>query len=173
MNRQDKEQVIASLKKEFAKSSASFLVKYSGLTVAQMADLRRKLRKEGGALQVAKVTLIERAVDDIPEVKEMSSLLGNQIALVFAQQEPPAVAKVLYEFSKKNEQLRIVGGCYESSLLTEEAVKIFASLPPRPILLAQVCGTLKAPLSKLARTLNMVLLNPVLVIKQIEKKKSS
>ncbi len=173
MNRQEKEQVIESLKSDFQKSNASFLVGYKGLTVTQMADLRNKLREHGGLLQVAKVTLIKRAVSEVPKVEGLGSLLGDQVALVFVQNEPPTIAKVLCDFSNEFEQLQIVGGFYESSVLTDEAVKIIAKLPPREVLLAQIGGTLKAPLSRLAFIANLLLTKPLIVLKQIEKKKSS
>jgi large subunit ribosomal protein L10 len=173
MNRQEKEQIIESLKNGFQKSNASFLINYKGLSVAQMADLRKKLRQHGGSLRVAKVTLIKRAVDEVPAVEDLESLLGNQIALVFAKKEPPAVAKVLCDFAGEVEQLKVVGGSYESSLLTDEAVKMFAKLPSREVLLAQVCGTLQAPISKLAFIANALLKKPLVALKQVEKKKSS
>ncbi len=173
MNRQEKEQVIESLKSDFQKSNASFLVGYKGLNVAQMADLRKKLREHGGSLYVAKVTLIKRAISEVPEVEGLDSLLSDQVALVFVQNEPPAIAKVLCDFSDKYEQLRVVGGSYESSVLSGEAIKVIAKLPPRELLLAQMCGTLKAPLSRLAFIANVLLTKPLIVLKQIEKKKSS
>ncbi len=172
MNRQEKAQVIESLKNNFQKSSASFLVGYKGLTVAQMADLRKKIRNEGGVLQVTKVTLMKRAVDETPEIEGLRSLLGNQIALVFTQAEPPAVAKILSDFSKDHEQLKLVGGFFESSVLTEDSIKQIAALPSREVLLAQVGGTLKALITKLAQVLNIMLVKPLMVLKEIEKKKS-
>lgn len=172
MNRQEKEQIVASLKNNFEKSNASFLVGYKGLTVAQMADLRRKLRQEGGALQVTKVTLMKRAVDETPEIQEMRPLLGDQIALVFTENEPPAIAKILFDFSKDHEQLKLVGGFFESSVLNESSIKKIASLPPRDVLLAQVAGTLKAPITKLAQVVNAMLTKPLIALKEIEKKKS-
>lgn len=171
MNRQEKAQVIESLKSDFEKSSASFVVGYRGLTVSQMAELRKRLREQGGLMHVAKITLAKRAIKDIASVEGFGSLLGDQLAFVFVQDEPPAIAKVLCDFSDEYEQLKVVGGMCDSSLLTQETIKTFATLPSREVLLAQVCGTLKAPLSKLGYILNMLLVNPLLVLKQIEKQK--
>lgn len=173
MNRQEKEQVIESLKTDFGKSSASFLVGYKGLTVFQMAELRKRLRKQGGSLHVAKITLIKRVVKDIPSVEPISSLLGDQTALVFVRDEPPAIAKILCDFSEECEKFRVIGGVCNSLLLTENTVKTFALLPSREVLLAQVCGTLKAPISKLGYILNMLLISPLLVLKGIEEQKKS
>lgn len=172
MNRQDKTKVIESLRNEFQNSNASFLVGYRGLTVFQITDLRKKLREQGGKLHVAKVTLIKRALDEVPEVEGLRSFLGDQIALVFSKNESTAVAKVLSDFSKEFEQLQLIGGSLESSILDADSIKQIASLPSRDILLAQVCGTLKAPISKLAFVLNALLSKPLIVLKEIEKKKS-
>ncbi|MGE0206263.1 MAG: 50S ribosomal protein L10 [Candidatus Babeliales bacterium] len=172
MNRQEKKQMIDTLKNDFEKSNASFLVGYKGLTVSQLADLRKKLRPEGASLHVAKVTLMRRAIADIPVSNELSSLLGGQIAVVFAQKEVPSVAKVLSDFTKETETFSLIGGYFESSVLSQDSIKQLASLPSREVLLAQVCGTLKAPISKFAQVLNTILVRPLVVLKEIEKKKS-
>jgi large subunit ribosomal protein L10 len=157
MNRQEKQQIIEAIKSDFQKSTASFLVGYRGLTVAQLTDLRKKLRENGGALHVAKVTLIKRAIDGVPTVEGLRTFLGDQIALVFSQNEPPAIAKVLSDFSKEFEQLKIVVGSFESAILDENTIKEIASLPSREVLLAQLCGTLKAPMSKLAFVVDAII----------------
>jgi large subunit ribosomal protein L10 len=173
MNRQEKEHVIESLVSNLAKGGASFLVNYRGLTVSEMSDLRKKLRKDGGKLQVAKVTLIRQAVKGVSVVEGLNSLLGDQVALVFAHDAPPAVAKTLYNFSKEHEKLKIIGGCFESSVLTEDLVKEIATLPSREVLLAQLIGTLNAPITRLVQVLNAVITQPLIVLKEIEKQKSS
>ena len=94
------------------------------------------------------------------------------MALVFARKEPPAIAKVLSNYAKEHEKLTLVGGCYESLILTQEEIKKFAKIPSREILLAQVCGTLNASITKLAQVLNAILIRPLVLIKEIEKNKS-
>jgi large subunit ribosomal protein L10 len=171
MNRQEKAQIIETLKSDFENSPASFLVDYKGLTVSQMAELRKRLRKHGGSMHVAKITLVKRALQGVPHDEEFDSLLGDQLAFVFVQKESPAIAKVLCDFSNECGQLKIVGGMSDAALLTQEAVKVFASLPSREVLLAKVCGTLQAPLSQLVYILNGLIEKPLLVLKQIEKQK--
>lgn len=161
MNRQEKQNVIESIKNDFEQSSSSFLVGYRGLTVAQLTELRKKLREKGGTFHVAKITLIKRAIDAVPQVEGLRSYLGDQIALVFSKNEAPVIAKVLADFSKEFEQLKLVSGTFESSVLDAEAIKRIANLPSREVLLAQVCGTLKAPISKLAFILNVLAERPV------------
>jgi large subunit ribosomal protein L10 len=173
MNRQDKEQVVQSLQNELKTSQASFLVGYKGMTVAQLTDLRRKLHEVNGSFQVAKVTLMERAIAQTPSVDGLQSYLGDQIALVFAHKESPAVAKILFTFAKGNEQLKLIAGCFEQTVLAPDKIKVLASLPPREILLAQVCGTLKAPTHKLVMMLNLMLVRLCIVLQQAAEKKKA
>jgi large subunit ribosomal protein L10 len=171
MNRQQKEQVIASLQNEFQQSNASFVIGYRGLTVSQLSDLRKKLDAAQGTLQVAKITLIKRAIANKSN-EGVGSYLSDQVALVFAKKESPAVAKILSEFAKEHEKFKILGGSYESGLLTKEQVELFARIPAREVLLAQLCGTLKAPLMTLACLLNNVVAGLPRALQEVQKKKS-
>lgn len=151
MNRQEKEQLVQTLKQEFKSCEASFLVDYKGLTVAQLGDLRKKLRAQSSDMLVAKVTLVKRAVAQDANVNVLTPFLQNQVALVFVRKnESSAVAKTICDFTQ-NSTLNVVAGYYDSVLLDSKAVKQFAKLPPREVLLAQVAGVLKAPIAKFAR----------------------
>ena len=173
MNREEKEQVVSSLKSELQNNQAAFVVGYKGLTVAQLTDLRRKLHQGGGAFQVAKVTLMERAIEESPSVAGLKSYLGDQIGFVFAQKDSPAVAKVLFSFAKENEKFKLIAGCLEQQILTPEKIRAVASLPPREVLLAQLCGTLKAPSHKLVMMLNLMVVRVCFVLQQAAEKKSA
>lgn len=173
MNRQEKNELIESLKKAMQTNQASFLVEYKGLDVEHMMSLRQMLREQGGTVKVAKVTLVRRAIEEVPELKGLQDYLHNQIALVFSQSEPPAIAKILYDFSKENQALQIKGGCFESRVLSQEAVKELATLPSREVLLARICGAIQAPAAQLVSTLNGVMVQLVWVLDEMQKKKSS
>ncbi len=154
MNREQKEFLVQNLKENFSTNNAAFLVKYKGLTVVNMQNLRKQLRSCGGKLKVAKGRLIKLAVEQIPGVQDLDPFLKDQIAVVFVNNEPSAVAKVLYNFSKEVEALDIVAGYAESRICPKELVVTLAALPPRNILLAQLCGLLQAPIANLARALD-------------------
>lgn len=173
MNRQQKENVVETLKHDFENSQASFLVGYKGLNVAQVLKLRKQLRQQGGSFKVAKVTLMKRVVKDMPAIEKLTPFFKDQVALVFAHHESPAIAKLLYDFAKENHQLTVLAGCMDSMLLSKETVKILASLPSKEVLLAQVCGTLKSPITGLVYVLNMLILRLMFVLKKIEEKKAS
>jgi large subunit ribosomal protein L10 len=171
MNRQQKENAISNCKQLFSESQAAFLVNYKGLSVARMQELRRTLRETNGSLKVTKANLMRIAVDDINGIDGFKAQLNDQIGLVFAKGDVPSVAKKLSEFSKKYASLKRLSGVFESRVLGAKEIELLASLPSREVLLAQVAGTLKAPITNLARVLNQVLLSPIYAIKQIAEKK--
>lgn len=174
MNRQEKAHVVESLKTDFLNSNASFVVRYRGLTVAQLSSLRKKLYEHGGSLQVAKVTLIKRAVRDLSKIDMIEPLLQEQIALVFTKENDSSViAKTLHDFSKENESLGLLGGIFDSTVLQAEDVKILASLPSREVLLGRLCATLKMPIVRLAVVLKTLIARPVIALKELEQQKVS
>jgi len=173
MNRQQKELVVEDLKKGLLSCPATFLVVYRGLNVEQMQKLRSDLRSKGGLLKVAKARLMKRAVEGGEGISDLAPFLRDQIGMVFAQQEVADVAKILSDFAKSNESLELVAGVFESKVIAKEKVAQIASLPPRDVLLAQLCGTLNAPMAGLARALNMMVLKLLFALKQLEGQKKN
>lgn len=171
MNRQEKETVITGLKKNFADSVGLFLIGYQGVTVAQLQRLRSSLRKNQGQLKVAKVRLVKRAIEGLPGSDELAPLLKEQVALVFVGKESPAIAKVIYDFSKEVEALKVVAGYLDEHVVPASMVTRIASLPSREVLLAQVCGTIKAPMSRCVGVFSSLQHKLVGVVKQIEQQK--
>lgn len=171
MNKQQKEVVVSSLKENFSQNEASFLVNVKGLTVEQSESLRKKLREKGGRLQIVKVRLMKRALNEVEGVRVLEPYMKEQIGVVFAPQGVPAVAKVLSDFSKDNEKFKIIVAAMEASLLTAHEVRSLASLPPRPVLLGQVIQAMQAPLVGLVFMTNQMMAQLVTIIEQVEKKK--
>jgi large subunit ribosomal protein L10 len=171
MNRQQKSDMIDSLKQRISESQAAFLVGYRGLTVVQMQELRKDLRSKGGSLQVTKARLMKIAVHGKSEADMLTPHLHDQIGMVFASNDVAGIAKTLNDFAKNHQALKLIAGCMESRLLDSQAVARIASLPSREVLLAQLCGTLKAPTVGLATVLNQVILKLMWTLKQIEETK--
>lgn len=171
MNRQEKETVITELKQDFANSEGLFLIGYRGMTVAQLQRLRSSLRKNQGQLKVAKVRLVKRAMEGLPGSDELAVHLKEQVALVFVEKESPAIAKVIHDFSKEVGALTVVAGYLDEQVVPAETVTRIASLPPRPVLLAQVCGTIKAPITRCVGVFAGLQRKLVMVVKQIEQQK--
>jgi len=172
MNRQQKESMVALLQENLSSSTASFVVGVDGMSVEQLQSLRRQLRQEGGKLQITKVRLMKRAVEHVGSVDGFNLYLKNQIGLVFAEKEIAPVAKLLCTFAKTHEQLKVIGGCMDASLLDASMINMVASLPPREILLGQLAGTLQAPITGLAVVLHQMIARLAYVLKAIEEKKA-
>jgi large subunit ribosomal protein L10 len=165
MNRQQKESVVELFRKDFLANKGTFFVNYSGLTVVQMQQLRRQLREKGGALKVAKMRLVKRALVNVEGVEGLLSYCKNQVGVVFAYNSS--------EISKKNESLGLVAGCVDAQLLDRTAISRIASLPSKEVLLAQLCGTLNAPLNSFVCGLNSVIVKLLVALKEIEKQKQA
>lgn len=149
MNRAEKQNVIESLQNDFSKNNATFLVGVKGLSVTQIQALRKDLRPQGGKLKITKARLMKIAANNAKE-DILDSFFKDQIGVVFAGSEPSAIAKILYNFAKQNEALKIVAGSVEKQLFDKQLIVRIAQLPSKEVLLAQLCGTLKAPIAKLA-----------------------
>lgn len=171
MNRQEKSQVVQMLGEDLEVSKAVFLVAYKGLAVEQLQALRKGLRGAQGTLKIAKARLMKRAAIQA-SVDQLSPLLKDQIGLVFARNEVASVAKILRDFAKNNEHLKLVGGVLGRSLLDAVSVDRLAQLPSREVLLAQLLGVMNAPVSNLVRLLNLLIVRLLLVLKAIEGIKS-
>ncbi|HZW61485.1 MAG TPA: 50S ribosomal protein L10 [Candidatus Babeliales bacterium] len=168
MNRQQKAEVVDLLKDNFSNSQASFLVGFKGLTVAEMQNLRAELRKQGGRLKVTKARLMKRASEGGKCNEELAPFFKGQVGLVFATKESPAIAKVLFDYAKDHQAFHIVAGCLEDKFLDKSSIARIATLPSREVLLAQVAGTIKAPISGFVTVLNMQMLRLLWTLKKIE-----
>ena len=155
MNRQEKAQLVESLKHDFSKSNALFWINYQGLSVNQLQSLRAGLRKENGKLKIAKVRIVKRALGELSDTQDLVPQIKDQLGGVVSNGEANAVAKVLYDFSKKNEALQIVIGRFENKVLDKDGIKFLATLPSREVLLARLCGTLLGPITNLAVVLKL------------------
>lgn len=156
MNREQKTRVIQSLRKDFEGADAAFLVGVQGLTVSQMQALRKDLRGANSRLKVAKARLMRRAVDGLEGVDQLGNHFKTQVGLVFVEKEAPAVAKVLRNFAKENEALKLVVGFFDNQVYDRQSIERIAMIPSREILLAQFAALLKAPVAQFARVLQQV-----------------
>ncbi|MBU1007535.1 50S ribosomal protein L10 [Candidatus Dependentiae bacterium] len=172
MNRQQKEAVVADFKEMLSSAEATFLVRYRGLSVADMFSLRTALRGSGGKLKITKARLMKIATQGIDGIEPFKDDFKDQIGLVFALDQPSPVAKQLVEFAKGRDALQIVSGFFESKVLTKEEVEFFASIPSREVLLAQLAGTLQAPVASFASVLNMLVLQLLYALKQVAEQKA-
>ena len=156
MKKQQKQAAIDNLEARFSGSQGAFLVNFQGMSVAQLKTLRFALGDKGGSLKVAKNRLAKLALKDVSNCQGLDSLLVGQLAYVFAQGAITSVAKVLVDFAKKNDKLKVVAACSESKIYDARSVAVLASLPSREVLLSQLCGTLNAPVILFALAIKAV-----------------
>jgi len=154
VKREDKQRVVDDLHSAWLQASAGVVTHYRGLTVAEMGDLRRRLRQHNVSLQVVKNTLARRAAEGT-EFKAAEELFSGPVAIAYGS-DPVGMAKAISEFAKEHESFEVKGGLLEGKFIDPQGIKALASLPPREVLLAQILGTMQAPLGAFVRTLSEV-----------------
>jgi len=147
--RADKVAVVNEVRDRLEAADGALLTEYRGLTVAQLAELRRELAAAGGDYKVYKNTLVRLAVADGPRAG-MQDLLTGPTAIAFVQGDVSAVAKALRDFARGNPDLVVKGGIVGTGLLSAAEITRLADLPSRDTLLAQFAGALSAPLQQFA-----------------------
>jgi len=151
-----KQEMVTALSAQLAGAPTVFVTDFTGLSVARITDLRRKLRAAGVEYVVVKNTLVRRALTDAQR-PGIEPHLAGPTALVLGGADPVAPAKVLTEFAKEHEKPAIKIGLVEGKTVTADQVKQLAALPSRPELLAQLGGTLQSPMASFVGALNGLL----------------
>jgi len=151
MDRAHKAEAIETLKGVFADSGAVVVTHYMGLTVAEMTDLRGRLRQEGAQLKVVKNTLAQKALGgSIGEAGD--ALFKGPVAIAFAA-DPVSAAKVATQYAKDNDKFTVIGGFMGQQVLDKSSVTALATLPSLDQLRAKIIGLLQAPATKIAGVL--------------------
>ncbi len=128
---------------------------YQGLTVGEMTDLRVKARESNVHLRVVKNTLAKRAFDGT-DYACLQKALDGQLIYAFSMEEPGGAARVLKDYSKGNEKLKVKLIAFGGELLEPSELQRLASLPTYDQAISMLMAVMKAPVEKLARTLNEV-----------------
>ncbi len=147
--RPEKVAVVEEVRGRLDAVEAAVLTEYRGLTVAQMAELRRALAAAGGDYKVYKNTLVKLAVDG-GRHQPLQDLLQGPTAIAFVTGEITAVAKALRDYARTNPALVVKGGMLGDGLLSAADVTALADLPSREVVLARLAGAIAAPLRQLA-----------------------
>ncbi|UVO13441.1 50S ribosomal protein L10 [Mycobacterium sp. SVM_VP21] len=148
MARADKTAAVAEIVEQFNGSTATVITEYRGLTVANLAELRRSL-SGAATYAVAKNTLVKLAAAEAG-VEGLDELFAGPTAIAFVQGEPVDAAKAIKKFAKDHKALVIKGGYMDGRALTVAEVERIADLESREVLLAKMAGAMKANLSKAA-----------------------
>lgn len=144
--------IVDDLQKKLNGSPFLFVADYTGLKVAQFAELRNRLHNTGARCHVVKNTFLRRAAKEagLPELAE----LKGQTAIIVGDKDVAAAAKVLKTFTAEFKKPEVKTGIVDKIVVTTDQIKAIADLPSREVLLATLLGVLNAPASKLVRVLN-------------------
>lgn len=152
ISKEHKEKLVDQYVEWLDRSQALFLTQYSGLTMKQIDDLRSKVREAGGEFHVVKNTLGQKALEKAGLPVSKTQLEGST-AVVFAFRSAPDMAKVISDYARTSEFVKVKGGYLDRRPIEAKDVQALAELPPLPVIRAQLLGVLSAPASKLVRTL--------------------
>ena len=168
MDRAQKERVVEELGQIFESSGVVVVSHYAGLTVAEMQDLRAKMREAGGSVRVAKNRLAKIALQGTP-AEGIADLMTGMTVLSYSE-DPVAAAKVAEDYAKANEKFVIIGGAMGGTVLDQAGVKAVASMPSREELIASIVGCIGAPASNIAGAIGAPASNIASILSTIEEK---
>jgi len=151
MSRQKKQDYIKSMSTEFDKSEAVIVTHYQGLTVAQLDELRKKMREHGIQFKITKNRITKLALEKT-RCKDLSDLFTGPTAVALSE-DAITTAKILTNFSKDNKNLKILGGIMGGDILDVAGVNNVATLPTLDEARAKIVGILRSPAQKIASIL--------------------
>lgn len=172
ISKSKKTELITEIIDKLQRSKAIVFTDYRGLTVEDLDEVRNKLREQGIDFKVIKNTLFRRAVSEAGLEVNTEEFEGHPIAAAFGYGDEVAPAKITYEFSKKNENLEIIGGILEGKEINAISVKSLAKLPSREELYAKIVGSLAAPMSGMVTVLSGNIRGLVNVLNAYKEQKS-
>ena len=146
LTKSQKQEIAKELKGNIKSSKTCVVCDFKGLTVEELTEIRGQLREFGAEMKVIKKTLMQIALKEAKVDLDVRKMEG-QLAIVFGGEDEVSSPKVLNDFAKDNEKLRILGGVLEQKGITEVEVKNLANLPSKQELLAKVVGSIKAPIN--------------------------
>lgn len=150
-----KQPIVAEISDLLNGAASAVAVDYRGLTVAQDTELRKQLREAGVTYKVYKNTLIRRAAEGT-DFAALDPHLEGPTAIAVSKEDATAPARILAEFAKKADKLEIKAGVVEGTYYDAKGMQAISSIPSREVLLGRLFGSMKSPISNLARVLNQI-----------------
>lgn len=148
MERAEKREFVTQLNSVFKDSGSVVVAHYTGLTVAELSDLRSKMRGAGGTVKVAKNRLAKIALEGT-EAEGISDLFVGQTLIAYAE-DPVTAPKIASDFAKANKKLVLLGGALGSTVLDKDGVQALAELPSLDELRAKLVGMIQTPATRIA-----------------------
>ncbi|MMZ62333.1 50S ribosomal protein L10 [compost metagenome] len=152
---QAKQDAVNVVTAKLRESATTVIADYRGLNVSQVTELRKQLREAGVEFQVLKNSLVRRATA-AAELTELNEVLTGPTAIAFSSDDAVAPAKILNDYAKKNEALKLKGGVVEGRVVGVDQIKALAELPSREGLLSMLLSVLQAPVRNFALAVKAV-----------------
>jgi large subunit ribosomal protein L10 len=172
MNRDQKAVAIAEIASHIDQSEAIFAVDYRGISVAQVAELRARLRQSDATFKVVKNSLTERAADQVG-ADTLKGFLSGPTALTFVRGDAATAAKAVADYARATQLLPFKGGLMDGAALDVEQIRALSRLPSREALYSQLVGVVASPVNGLVRTLNALVSGLAVALAQVHDKKQS
>lgn len=151
----EKAAVVEELKGRFERMSSAVFLDFGGMNVEEVWNLRNTLADKGVEYKVVKNTLVKRALEGAPYLDKMGPMLKGMTGVAWSYEEPSAAARVVKEFCKENEKLKVKGGLLDGQVLDGKAVENqLATLPNKDEARAMLLATFMAPAQQLVMLLN-------------------
>jgi large subunit ribosomal protein L10 len=158
------------IRESFKNAQAMFVVRYSKLTGLDLNNLRKSLRGIDSELFVVRNAIARRAIKDFNS-EGLTKLVEGPCGFVFSKKEPVETSKVLFNFTKDHENLKLEGGLLDDRLISGKDIEALAKLPSRQVLLTQAVVAMKSPITGLVMVLKGNLRKLVYCLEQIKNKK--
>jgi large subunit ribosomal protein L10 len=164
---ENKQAIVAEIQDLLKEAQLALVIDYQGLTVAEITDLRNRLRPKGAVCKITKNTLMRIAVEGDSNWQPMTEFLKNSSAFVLVKEDLGGAIKEYQAFQKDSKKTILRGGVMEGQALTEEQVKAITELPTKEELMARLAGAIKAMPTRVAVGINAVPTKLAVGIKEV------
>jgi len=147
LNRTEKQEFVTNFKSVLSNSNFVLVTHYKGLTVSEISSLREKFKENNANFKVTKNSLAKRAVENT-DYNNLQQFFSGPTAIAYSD-DPVSTAKVVYDFSKENDNLKIIAAAMGSKELNIDDVKKLASLPSMENIRAKIVSLISSPLSNI------------------------
>lgn len=165
-----RDQIVSTIKKGFQEKKNTFVVSYSKVGSGPLCSLRKTLQQKDAKMYTSRSALAKIALKDM-SLSPIAETLNGSTAFVWSDADAVDLAKILVNFETKNEGFCVCAGIVDKNIIKKEDVKRLSELPAKEVLVAQLLGTLQAPVTRLARALNGKTTELLLLLKQLSEKR--
>lgn len=169
---EEKKKIVAEIEEKFKAANLVIFTDYRNINVEEINDLRNKLRAPGVEFKVLKNTMTRFAVKNLG-YEDLIEYIEGPNAVLFSNEDLVGPAKTMYDFIKRYKKLEIKIGMLEGRVVQADNIKALADLPSKEVLLAQVLGTMQAPITGFANVLQANLSGLARVINQVKEQKEA